>query len=176
MGISKNLLVVLSVMLTLSCQQDWKSTLERFDKNQLYGNDHEGWVLFQELENEYDYEYTLQKIDKDTLKVLFLLQSKNGNHYVNGYKKTFNCGSIDTCHLEMQQRDTLFYYKTRQGQKIFIQGEYSYRFTMMKFGKEELDFYTLYEDSLRVVKGNKLPKLPSLNAMERSRLDSLLKK
>lgn len=165
---------ILIILILMSCEKKWQTALKRIEKSQFYFNNFEGWELIQEHKGKWDTHYTIKKNDNDTLKVLFFLQRWDGSIAVNEYRKQYPCGDIDTCYLEMASGDTLFFYKQRNGLKTFLLGEYYYRFTKMQLDSNELAYYMLYEDSLRLVRGNDLPPLPTLNERERRRLDSLL--
>jgi hypothetical protein len=157
----------LAVVLTFSfflfgCQQRWENALNNVDKSLLYGNDRKGWQLVQEIKNEWDTYYTIEKIDNDTSKVLFFLQANgDGTTNVSGYRKIFKCNKTDTCYLKMSSQDTLFFYRENNHQKIFEVGEYAYHHSYFKMDSIEVKYYLEHEDSLRRVRGNNLPRLPN---------------
>jgi hypothetical protein len=90
-------------------------------------------------------------------------------------KIKFPCNSVDTCVVSMLSNDTLFYYIKTEETKKFIIGEYAYLHAFLKLDSSELDFYFLYEDSLKKVKGDNLPRLRALNEFERKKLIKKLK-
>lgn len=144
-----------------SCKEKWQSALEKVDQSLLYHNSHHGWKLVQEIENEWDTYYTIEKIDNDTLKVIYFLEGiKDGSIEVNRYQKQYRCNGNDTCYLDMTSQDTLFFYsQNNNGEKKFKVGEYAYRFTYFEMDSIEVNYYLKHEDSLRRVRGHNLPKL-----------------
>lgn len=157
----------------ISCGEKWEKALKRMDDSSLHNNSPKDWSLVQEIKNEWDINYTIEKIDGDTLKTLFFVEGKDGSTFTSEYWKTYPCEK-DTCRLVMASNDTVYFYKEKDGAKTFYVGEYEYRYIHMLFTNDELDFYRLYEDSLKRVKGNDLPRLPILSEQERKKLDSLL--
>ncbi len=160
-GLAKFLIIACALCL-FSCKQKWQIALEKVDRSLLYTNNPSGWELVQEIEQEWDINYTIKKIDNDTLKVLFFAignKEKDDKIFINGYAKTFRCNQTDTCYLKMTSQDTLFYYRQHSKEKIFEVGEYAYRFTYLKMDTVEINYYLEHEDSLRRVKGNNLPRL-----------------
>jgi hypothetical protein len=155
-------MMIACICFLFSCQEKWQVALEKIDKSLLYHNDYQGWKLVREIKNEWDNDYIIEKTDKDTLKILLFLEGKkDGSIRPYEYKKRYPCNGVDTCFLEMTSQDTLFYYREKEGLKIFEVGEYAYLFTHMKMDSIELDYYLKHEDSLRRVRGNNLPKLPN---------------
>ncbi len=144
-----------------SCQkqQKWEDVLKSADSKLLYYNNTEHWELVRAEANTWDDQFTIKKIDGDTVKIMMFLQRKDKSLSIYTYKKRFPCG-VDTCYLEMSSQDTLFLYKKNNTNKVFQVGEYAYRFTTMRMDSIELDYYLKHEDSLRTIRGNNLPPLP----------------
>lgn len=161
---NNNVVVMLvSTFLLFSCNppiETWERELDEFDKQTLYNNDPSGWHLLQEIPTKFTTEYTIEKIENDTLKILYFGTATDEENYIIEYRKRFPCGEMDTCFINIHpELDTLFYYKQSNGIKKFVVGEYSYRFINQMFSAEEQEFFFLHEDSLRRVRGNNLPKL-----------------
>ncbi|MCZ8215967.1 MAG: hypothetical protein O9262_06985 [Cyclobacteriaceae bacterium] len=144
-----------------SCKEKWQKALEKVDQRLLYGNDIQGWKLVQEINNEWEVNYTVEKMDNDTLKTIFFLEGvKDGSMIVNRYQKQYRCNDTDTCYLDMTSQDTLYFYRQNfNGEKIFEVGEYAYRFTYFKMDSAEVTYYLKHEDSLKRVRGSNLPRL-----------------
>ncbi len=158
---AKRILCIISLLtLFVSCKNDWESALAQYDKSLLYGNDHREWKLAQKIKSVWLTQYTVTKVDRDTLKVLFLSQGQDGKVWVSGYSKQYKLSDSDSAFLKMTSQDTLFFYRRHGDEKIFVVGEYAYRFTYFKMDSTEANYYLKHEDSLRQVRGNNLPKLP----------------
>jgi hypothetical protein len=156
------IIAIVCAFFLFGCEEKWKRILGRIDQSLLYHNNYDGWKLVREdNSSKWDTKFTIEKNDNDTLKILFFLEAKDGSVMLNEYKKQFPCNVTDTCYLEMNSQDTLFFYGQRNGLKTFEVGEYAYRFTFMKMNKGEREYYLDHEDSLRRVRGNNLPLLPS---------------
>ncbi len=154
----------IGAMLVGGCQARWHLALENTSKELLHGNNVNDWVLWQRIKDEYSTSYTISKTDNDTLKILDLIVgNQREDIFINRYVKSFRCNERDTCHLEMNAQDTIFFYRQNGRVKIFEVGEYTYRYHFFRLENTEIDFYRAHEDSLRKVKGNNLPKLPLLN-------------
>ncbi|MFN7883669.1 MAG: hypothetical protein ACK5PF_11745, partial [bacterium] len=75
----KLIITIASIFFLFSCKEKWQGVLDQVDKPLLYNNDYRGWKLVQEIKSEWDTNYTIEKIDNDTSKVLFFLQgNKDG--------------------------------------------------------------------------------------------------
>jgi hypothetical protein len=156
------LVLTVSVIL-INCKSGWRTTLEKIDKRLLYNNNTNGWELTQEINEEWSTSYRISKNDNDTLKILeYSIGNKGEEVYLLQYLKAFRCNQLDTCYLEMNSQDTLFFYRQNGKVKIFEVGEYAYRFSRLKLDSVELSFYLAHEDSLRRIKGNNLPRLAKL--------------
>lgn len=157
------MMIFFCAILLFSCTppiETWQKELAEFDKQTLYNNDASGWHLLQEIPTELNTEYTIEKIENDTLKILYFGVRTHGENYIIEYRKRFPCGEMDTCFIDIDpELDTLFYYKQNNGIKEFIVGEYSYRYIYQMFDAKEQEFFYLHVDSLRRVRGNNLPKL-----------------
>jgi hypothetical protein len=156
-----NKLILFFICVTcFQCQKrNWNDALEKADRRLLYGNDTYGWELVREEHRAWDSEYSIKKIEGDTIKILFFLErNKDKSISIHLYKKRYPCG-LDTCYLEMNAQDTVFLYRKNRKKKIFEVGEYAYRFSYFKMDTIESNYYLKHEDSLRRVKGNNLPKL-----------------
>jgi hypothetical protein len=114
------LLLLTGLVLLYGCKPKWQLALENTSKRLLHGNNPNDWTLSQEFEDKFSISYTVQKIDYDTLKILDLIISKKeGDVFINRYVKSFRCNDRDTCNLEMNSQDTLFFYKQNGKKKIF---------------------------------------------------------
>lgn len=155
------IIAVIFIFSLLSCKEKWHSTLEKVDQSLLYHNNYQEWELVQVIKNKWDTYYTIQKVDNDTLKIIFFLEGvKDGSIEVNVYKKQYRCNDMDTCFLEMHSQDTLFFYhRSGNGEKRFEVGEYAYRFTHFEMDSIEVNYYLKHADSLNRVRGDNLPKL-----------------
>lgn len=155
------IIIMACVFLLLGCKERWQIALEKIDRSLLYHNDPLKWKLVREINNEWDNDYIIEKIDNDTLKILLFLEKKKDESIKPyEYKKKYPCNGTDTCYLEMTSQDTLFFYREHNNQKIFEVGEYAYLFTSFKMDSIEADYYLKHEDSLRRARGDNLPKLP----------------
>lgn len=159
-SLKKILYLTIAIALLGGCQNSWQRALDRADKSLLHGNDLRGWRLIQEINSTSVTYYTVQKIDADTLKVLFFNLAKDDKVRVSGFRKQYRLPNSDSAFLEMKSQDTLFFYSLENGKKVFYVGEYAYRFAHFEMDSVETNFYLRHEDSLRKVKGNGLPKLP----------------
>jgi hypothetical protein len=161
MNIYRITLAILILIFLNSCKENWEKSLDKIDKSLLYKNNLHEWRLVQEINSKWDTNYTIEKNDSDTLKLLFYsVRTKDGSIEVDNYKLKYPCHGTDTCYLDMSSQDTLFFYsKNGAGEKSFILGEYAYRFTYFEMDSAEANFYLEHTDSLRRVKGDNLPKL-----------------
>jgi hypothetical protein len=147
------------ITLLVSCRNQWSQSFNKINGNLLYGNSHDNWELIQfDNHSPWDKKYTLKKVDGDTTKILFFFEDKNGVAEITEYKKLYPCG-LDTCFLEMTGLDTLYFYKQQMSKRTFFIGEYAFLFSHFKMDTIDAAFYLKYEDSLRRIKGNNLPKL-----------------
>jgi len=160
-------ILVLMTIPCLSCESKLDRYLKKVDSQALFNNNYKDWTINQEIT---EGEYSIYKYDGDTLKTLVFVLDNNDVPVINLYEMTFPCNKKDTCFVKMEGNDTLFYYSQNMGVKNFFVGEYVYRWYKSDMG-DEYDYYYLYEDSLRKVKGNNLPKLPSLNELEKEKLN-----
>lgn len=152
--------IILAVIVLSSCDGNWKHTLNEMTSEMRYGNNADGWFLSQHLEYGTQSEFIIKKIDGDTLKALFFRREENGNVLVDMYKENFVCGpGPDTCVLQFDYGDTTFFYRVRDGSRTFIVGEYAYRYEYGRMDSSERVYYELHEDSLKRVRGNRLPML-----------------
>ncbi|GEM_PF-5498021 len=165
----------LFILLFSSCSERWKGDVRKLkleDINEGYND----WELVDYHKKPYGNEGTITKIDGDTIKSLdFIISGSRSEIYE--FRKKFPCGEADTCVLYIDPpNDTIYSYKRSNGQNYFYSGEYNYRFINLLFEKDEYDFYLFFEDSLSRVKGNGLPKLPNLSPLQKSKLDSILRR
>lgn len=158
-SIRKLIYFALFIFLFGGCKDPWEHALAHADESLLYGNDPREWKLIQEINSAWATYYTLRKIDGDTVKVLFINQGRDGKVQVSGFRKAYKSLGPDSAFLEMRSQDTLFFYRLKNDRKVFEVGEYAYRFAHFEMDSVEATFYLKYEDSLRQVKGNGLPKL-----------------
>jgi hypothetical protein len=151
-------LFYIALLISLSsCESITEKHLKKLNRKHLYHNDYLGWKLFQVTDD-----YAVTKTDNDTLKTMRYTIDDNGTPQIYFYEEIFKCGT-DTCYLHMRDLDTLFFYSKTGNLRKFKVGEYAFRYMNLKLVDDEIKYYMLYEDSLRKVRGNNLPKLPVLN-------------
>ena len=140
-----------------SCKHTWKDAIKNVDPKIIYNNSPDGWNEIQVFQvGQGNSLVTVQKIHRDTTKYLFLTLHDDGRMLTNRYSRKFPCDG-DTCMLEVNEIDTLYFYKHSGGEKTFISGEYQYRYEydLLKTRKER-EYFEEHEDSLRRVRGNNL--------------------
>jgi hypothetical protein len=148
-------------LFTASCMEPWRAAIEKVSLSPVFHIDAQGWELVQAQDaRDYEKTYTLRKIDSDTTKIVLISEWYDDSVALIQYKKSFPCHTMDTCFLQMDSRDTLFYYRTHNGKLVFEVGEYAYKFTSMTLKSSQLDYYLENADSLRKVRGTNLPELP----------------
>lgn len=143
-----------------SCKDRWLSAFEKINDPNLRNVPVDNWIFVQEMKDRYGDFYTVKALFQDTSYVLFFYESIfDGSVNIQRIRKRFSC-EYDTCHLEMDSKDTLYFYKENpSGIKDFVVGEYAYRFERLLLDSVELEIYLNKEDSLRKLRGNNLPKL-----------------
>lgn len=103
---------------------------------------------------------------------------KNTNDSINLYFYTQTWES-DGWNFELKiAEDTLYFYKWKELDVQFIQGEYEFRRwggtrTHPRLSYDEQIYYDLHKDSLRKVKGNNLPQFPKLSDEEREMWEAM---
>lgn len=131
--------------------------MEKVDPKTLFGNSTEGWELIKSEEHG-DIMHFFQKIDGDTTKKMILAESPGGAVELYEYEKEYP-SDHGISNLLMLGPDTLYFYNERNNEKTFVVGEYAYLFRKMTLDSAARQFYVEHADSLRKVKGNKLPAL-----------------
>lgn len=167
-------------LLMLGCSKYDENYFERKadqfvqDKRYTYSfSGNEDWELSSVFEGVRDdsFDFILKSEDQDTLKSLSLYVFKETDEvFIDSYIKNY---PKDSSKVELVMKvDTFYCFKEVDGIKEFITGEYNYRYTNFEFAPGELDYYMVHKDSLGSIRGNRLPRLPSLSTELK---DSLLK-
>lgn len=106
---------------------------------------------------------SFEMIEGDTLKhIIFSLDERESGVDVIRFTKSFE-NANGRHSLRLNSRDTLYYFTvTKRNDTLFSTGEYYYRFANFQMTKSESDYYVLHMDSLKKIKGDNLPMLPSL--------------
>lgn len=140
-------------------------------------NNHNGWgikksfmkdeISFPVMDDEYSGgRCYYQKIDKDTIFRLAFeyYESNNDTMFVplDYYQRYEEDAFYQHIILFGEKSDTLFHYKAPMFEemiKIFIRGEYYYKYLFNILNKQERLYFIENKDSLTAIKGNNLPPL-----------------
>ena len=141
-----------------------------------YYVDKSGWELMLDGKTDGQNSLSFQKKDRDTTKhIIFAVDSHKKAVGIIRYTKKFS-GDGKQFTVEMNSRDTLFsFYNSNSKDTIFQTGEYYYKFSNFQLDSSGRKYYLLHKDSLVFVRGDNLPKLPSLSPNERKLLNEKLK-
>jgi hypothetical protein len=124
-----------------------------------YYIDKSGWEFVMKGVTEDRESISFEKNNSDTLKHIIFSTSKNDAIDIIRYTKRYRKNST-FCFLRMDSKDTLVSYYVCSSDTIFQRGEYLNRFSELKLDTAERKFYLLHRDSLKIIRGDNLPKLP----------------
>ncbi|MEO9966253.1 MAG: hypothetical protein ABJF11_10715 [Reichenbachiella sp.] len=132
-----------------------------------------GWEVMVSSESDENLFYSMRKEDGDTSKFLTFFSDKDQQvQKIDSYTKEFYLGEIK--HHVCMYEDTFYYYTENQfSEKVFIIGEYNFRFSNAQLSPDELGYYVLYRDSLGRIRGHNLPKLPPISEEEREKIKEI---
>ena len=165
---------ILTYRLTLPFEQKFfsKASTKNVLEKSPYYVDQEGWSFVMNGTSKNYTSYSFERNDSDTLKhIIFLINENDEAFEIFEYKKVFRLGNRFKCTVWMNSTDTLFSYVEKDNdEKLFIRGEYYFKYTFLKMTTDEMKYFLLYEDSLTRVRGNNLLRLPALDEVKRKQL------
>ena len=173
------LILALSILYLFSCKQSFTQYAENKDYykhllkiSKYYKHfDTTGWLLdkvFYDDDGSGSAHYYVVKSMKDTSYFLnFNFYKTNDEEFytIVMFRKTFIDNAFKHYVYFGKQNDTLYHYKTPindSKEKIFIIGKYLYLSKNFKLNRGQRKFFEKYRDSLSKIRGDTLPKLPSL--------------
>jgi len=126
----------------------------------------DGWRLVRQYKDDNGKGYDLiREFGVENSQLCFHINERNKEYSIEYYIKSYRA-SPDEYTLEMHQTDTLYLYRSHlnnPNNKVFIIGEYQYLYMHNKLSQGQREYFRAYSDSLRKVRGNNLPILPSID-------------
>lgn len=126
----------------------------------------DGWKLVRQYDNDQGKGYDLtREFSGENSRLCFHINEKSKEYFIEYYIKSYR-DSFNEYTLEINQTDTLYLYRSplnNQNSKVFMVGEYQYLYMHNKFSEGQREYFRANSDSLRRVRGNNLPILPSID-------------
>lgn len=127
----------------------------------------DGWKLVRYFNDDRGIGYDLTRDSyNENSRLCFHHDKKNDKYFIEYFIKKYRDNQF-AYNLEINQADTLYFYKSPLkdlNTKIFIMGEYQFLYMHNKLNPGQREYFRIHSDSLREIKGDNLPLLPSAKA------------
>ena len=145
------------------------STSEVISKLPYYVGNKSGWDLILVGSRDGYESMSFQKNEADTFKhIIFAIDENRTPFKVINFLKRYESNGVNY-QVYCNDIDTLYaYYINKAMDTVFIRGEYFHKYQNMEFNKNmrEFEYFILYKDSLTNVRGDNLPKFPTMTEEE----------